>query len=90
MHDLVEVIASKRDPIMRAVTAGSDEAATAYGVGVIDVRIKRADLPPENAQAVYGRMRTEQSARLNGIVQEARGSVEDSRRIRKAEDDHAG
>jgi membrane protease subunit HflC len=59
LHDLVEVIATKRDPIMRAVTAGSHEASTAYGIGVIDVRIKRADLPPENAQAVYGRMRTE-------------------------------
>ena len=41
------------------MTAGSHEASTAYGIGVIDVRIKRADLPPENAQAVYGRMRTE-------------------------------
>jgi modulator of FtsH protease HflC len=59
LHDLVEVIATKRDPIMQAVTAGSHEASTAYGIGVIDVRIKRADLPPENAQAVYGRMRTE-------------------------------
>jgi membrane protease subunit HflC len=59
LHDLVEVIATKREPIMRAVTAGSHEASTAYGIGVIDVRIKRADLPPENAQAVYGRMRTE-------------------------------
>jgi membrane protease subunit HflC len=59
LHDLVEVIATKRDPIMRAVTIGSDEAAAAYGITVIDVRVKRADLPPENAQAVYGRMRTE-------------------------------
>jgi modulator of FtsH protease HflC len=59
LHDLVEVIATKRDAIMRAVTTGSHEASTAYGIAVIDVRIKRADLPPENAQAVYGRMRTE-------------------------------
>src|SRR5919109_2709264 len=59
LHDLVEVIATKRDPIMRAVTMGSNEAAAAYGIAVVDVRIKRADLPPENAQAVYGRMRTE-------------------------------
>jgi membrane protease subunit HflC len=44
---------------MQAVTPGSHEAATAYGITVVDVRIKRADLPPENAQAVYGRMRTE-------------------------------
>jgi membrane protease subunit HflC len=59
LHDLVEVIATKRDPIMRAVTIGSNEAAAAYGIAVVDVRIKRVDLPPENAQAVYGRMRAE-------------------------------
>jgi len=59
LHDLVEVIASERDPIMRVVTASSHEASMAYGIAVIDVRIKHADLPPENAQAVYGRMRTE-------------------------------
>jgi modulator of FtsH protease HflC len=59
LHDLVEVIATKRDPIMRAVTASSHEASSAYGIAVVDVRIKRADLPAENAQAVYGRMRTE-------------------------------
>jgi modulator of FtsH protease HflC len=59
LHDLVEVIATQRDAIMRAVTLGSHEAATAYGIAVVDVRIRRADLPPENAQAVYGRMRTE-------------------------------
>ena len=59
LHDLVEVIATQRDAIMRAVTVGSHEAAAAYGITVVDVRIRRADLPPENAQAVYGRMRTE-------------------------------
>ena len=59
LHDLVEVVATKREAIMRAVTVGSHEASTAYGIAVIDVRIKRADLPPENAQAVYGRVRTE-------------------------------
>jgi membrane protease subunit HflC len=59
LYDLVEVIATKREAIMRAVTVGSHEASTAYGIAVIDVRIKRADLPLENAQAVYGRMRTE-------------------------------
>ncbi|HSF33053.1 MAG TPA: protease modulator HflC [Candidatus Tectomicrobia bacterium] len=59
LHDLVEVIATKRNAIMQAVTASSHEASSAYGIAVVDVRIKRADLPAENAQAVYGRMRTE-------------------------------
>jgi modulator of FtsH protease HflC len=59
LHDLADVIGTQRTPIMRAVTIGSNDAATAYGIRVVDVRIKRADLPSENAQAVYGRMRTE-------------------------------
>jgi modulator of FtsH protease HflC len=59
LHDLIEVIATKRAPIMQAVTDSSHEASSAYGIAVVDVRIKRADLPVENAQAVYGRMRTE-------------------------------
>jgi membrane protease subunit HflC len=59
LHDLAEVIATERDSIMRAVTQSSNAAAKAYGLEVVDVRMKRADLPPENAQAVYGRMRTE-------------------------------
>ncbi|MGH8058231.1 MAG: protease modulator HflC [Candidatus Entotheonellia bacterium] len=58
-HDLSEVIATRRGEILKAVTNGSNETAAAYGIEVLDVRIKRADLPPENAQAVYGRMRTE-------------------------------
>lgn len=59
LHDLVEVIATKRAAIMQAVTHGSHEAASAYGIRIVDVRMRRADLPPENAEAVYGRMRTE-------------------------------
>jgi modulator of FtsH protease HflC len=59
LHDLVEVIATQRASIMEAVTRSSHEAAAAYGIAVIDVRMKRALLPPENAQAVYGRMRSE-------------------------------
>ena len=36
-----------------------DREATAYGVQVVDVRIRRADLPEQNSQAVYQRMQTE-------------------------------
>ena len=59
LHDLAEVIATKRAQILKAVTSESNRAALEYGIAVADVRIKRADLPRENAQAVYGRMRTE-------------------------------
>ena len=46
---------------MELVTERSDAAARSYGIEVIDVRIKRADLPPENEAAVFNRMRAERA-----------------------------
>ncbi len=68
MEDMVmdnpmkERITQGREKIMNAVTAQADARAKAqYGIRVIDVRIKRADLLPENFEAVYGRMQAERS-----------------------------
>ena len=58
-HLMIDIISTKRETIMHAVTERSNEQAKAYGISVVDVRIKRADLPQENEQAVFGRMRTE-------------------------------
>jgi membrane protease subunit HflC len=60
-HNLSEVISTSREELMRLVTARSDKAARVYGIEVLDVRIKRADLPSENEAAVYERMRAERS-----------------------------
>ena len=59
LHTLIEIVASKRKEIFSKVTASSNEKAKEYGIEIIDVRVKRADLPPENEKAVYGRMRAE-------------------------------
>ncbi len=59
LHDLIEIVALKRKEIFRKVTAASNEKAKEYGIEILDVRVKRADLPPENERAVYGRMRAE-------------------------------
>jgi membrane protease subunit HflC len=57
-----ERITQGREKIMNAVTARADERArTQYGIRVIDVRIKRADLLQENFEAVFGRMQAERS-----------------------------
>ena len=55
-HTQDEVVVHNREAIMDTVTSTSDQAMRPMGVEVIDVRIKRADLPPENARSVYGRM----------------------------------
>jgi membrane protease subunit HflC len=58
-HDLVDIIAKTRASLMEAVTEKTNEAAKTFGIEVVDVKIKRADLPPENERAVFERMRAE-------------------------------
>jgi membrane protease subunit HflC len=58
-YTLQDVVADKRASIMAEVTKKSTDLLAPYGIAVVDVRIKRTDLPPENAQAIYGRMRAE-------------------------------
>jgi membrane protease subunit HflC len=58
-RNLIEIVAKSRAHLMEIVTKKTSEATLAYGIEVLDVRIKRADLPPENERAVYERMRAE-------------------------------
>lgn len=48
-----------REAIMETITKTCDAKAREYGMHIIDVRIKRADLPKENADSVYDRMKAE-------------------------------
>jgi membrane protease subunit HflC len=56
---LKEHIETGREAIMQAVTRKADRTAQGYGIQLVDVRIKRADLPQENLNAVFNRMRAE-------------------------------
>ncbi|MFH1995316.1 MAG: protease modulator HflC [Nitrospinota bacterium] len=58
-HDLIDIVAKKRPAIMAVVTERANEKAKEYGIEVLDVRIKRADLPAQNTQSVYDRMKAE-------------------------------
>ena len=58
-NTLIDVVSQKRDAVMRLITSRADKIASSYGIQVIDVRIKRADLPPQNEKHVYERMRAE-------------------------------
>lgn len=58
-HNFADFIREKREGIMQAVTAGTREMAAPFGIEVVDVRIKRADLPSEVQASVYARMRAE-------------------------------
>jgi membrane protease subunit HflC len=56
---LTHVVRDERAQLMARVREQLDREAQAYGISVIDVRIRRADLPEQNSQAVYQRMQTE-------------------------------
>lgn len=58
-YTLTQIVSVERAEIMRRVTELSNQQAAEYGIEIVDVRIKRADLPDENENAVFGRMKAE-------------------------------
>jgi membrane protease subunit HflC len=55
----IQVVRDEREALMNRIRDQVDKEADAYGIQVVDVRIRRADLPEQNSQAVYQRMQTE-------------------------------
>ena len=56
---LTHVVRDERSQLMARVRDQLDTEAQAFGISIVDVRIRRADLPEQNSQAVYQRMQTE-------------------------------
>jgi membrane protease subunit HflC len=56
---LTHVVRDEREQLMARVREQLDREAQQFGIEVVDVRIRRADLPEQNSQAVYKRMQTE-------------------------------
>ena len=59
LFDMSEIVSERREGIMGRVTEISNEKANTYGIEIVDVRIKRVDLPPENEKYIFDRMRAE-------------------------------
>ena len=56
---LTQVVRDQRENLMGQVRKQLSEEAKSFGIEVVDVRIRRADLPEQNSQAVFRRMQTE-------------------------------
>ena len=82
-HDMVEIITENRALIMDKVTIASNEETSKYGIEVIDVRIKRVDLPRENEASIYARMEAERKRQANKFRSEGE---EEAQKIRAATD----
>jgi modulator of FtsH protease HflC len=64
---LIHVVRDDRAALMARVRDQLDREARAFGIAVVDVRIRRADLPEQNSQAVYSRMQTERQRQAASI-----------------------
>ncbi len=71
---ITDIVRDKRDALMADIRDQMIAGAKRFGLDVIDVRIKRADLPPENSEAVFRRMQTERQQRAASY--RAKGSQE--------------
>ena len=82
-HNFVDIISSKRESIMDAVAERTVEKVIEFGIEVIDVSIKRADLPSEVQESVFARMKAERGR----IAKEYRAEGEEEALKTRAEAD---
>ena len=62
-----EIVRDKRPELMKRITEQVNKEVASLGMSIIDVKIRRADLPEANSQAVYRRMQTARSKEANDI-----------------------
>ncbi|HGG65609.1 MAG TPA: protease modulator HflC [Rhodobacteraceae bacterium] len=78
-----DILSVDRAALMVKIRDGAAAKAQSLGVRIIDVRLKRTDLPPENLQATFGRMRAERQREATD--ERARGA-EAAQRVRAQAD----
>jgi membrane protease subunit HflC len=79
------VVRDQRSALMGRITERVNREATNFGIQMVDVRIRRADLPEANSQAIYQRMQTERQRQATEI----RAQGEQAARRIRAEADRA-
>lgn len=80
---LAEAVRDKRESLMNLIRRQVNDEAKNFGIEVVDVRIKRVDLPPQNSASIYERMKTDRQREAAEF--RAQGE-EQSRRIRAEAD----
>ncbi|PLX33901.1 MAG: protease modulator HflC [Hyphomicrobiales bacterium] len=78
-----DIVRDKRPQLMEAITAQINAESKEFGLVVKDVRIRRADLPETNSEAIYKRMQTERKREATEVRAEGR---EKAQRIRAKAD----
>ncbi|WP_323004537.1 protease modulator HflC [Denitromonas sp.] len=71
-----EVVSGQRDDIMEQMRVKADQDARKIGVQILDVRLKRVDLPTEVSESVYRRMEAERKRVANELRSEGAAEAE--------------
>lgn len=83
---LVNLLNEDRGDVMKKIGANVDQTVREFGIKIVDVRIKRADLPEENSSAVFMRMRSDREKEARELRAEG---GEMAQRIRSESDKQA-
>ena len=61
------VVRDRREELMKRITGQVNTEAAKFGIEIVDVKIRRADLPQANSEAIYRRMQTERQREASEI-----------------------
>ncbi|MDX8377329.1 MAG: protease modulator HflC [Mariprofundales bacterium] len=98
-HTLAEIVSggeqeNLRVKLMQSIQKRANEAVKEFGIEVVDVRIKRAELPQENSEAVFQRMKAERQRKAKEyrsegeeVAREIRAEADKERKTLVAEAD---
>jgi membrane protease subunit HflC len=64
-QDFASVLSGERGKLMLDIREGVNAETQNFGIEIVDVRIRRADLPPQNSDAIYRRMQQERVREAN-------------------------
>lgn len=64
-HSFAAVLSEKRAQLMRDIRDNMNQETKEFGIDIVDVRIRRADLPQQNSEAIYKRMEQERKREAN-------------------------
>jgi len=76
---VAEVVSQERDLVMKTVGTKVEKDASALGLDIVDVRLKRVDLMPEISASVYRRMEAERKQVANQLRSEGAAEAEEIR-----------
>lgn len=71
----IEIVRTKREALMKQIAIEVNKQGQEFGLEVVDVRIKRADLPEKNLQSVYDRMKADRFKEAEELRAEGRAAA---------------